>query len=88
MKYCFVALILFALLSCDSNRLYEKNISIENTVWDLSRKPSFEYNNTDTISNINLKVNVRHSSSYPFSNLWLFVNTKEPTEVLKTDTVE
>ena len=56
--------------------LYEKNISIENTVWDLSHKPSFEYNNTDTTSRVNLKVNVRHSSSYPFSNLWLFSYSK------------
>ena len=66
MKYCLVALILFSLLSYDSNRFYEKNISIENA-WDLSHKPYFEYNNTDTISKVNLKVNVRHSSSYPFS---------------------
>ena len=88
MKYYFVALILLLLLSCDSNRLYEKNISIEKAVWGLSNKPSFEYNSSDTISKVNLKVNVRHSSSYPFSNLWLFVNTIDPSGVLKTDTLE
>ena len=88
MKFWLVALILFSLLSCDSNRLYEKNITIENTVWYLSHIPSFEYNNTDTLSKVNLKVNVRHSSSYPFSNLWLFVNTIGPTGTLKIDTLE
>jgi len=87
-KYCLISLILFSLFSCDSNRLYEKNISIENTVWDLSQKPSFEYNNTDTISKVNLKANIRHSSSYPFSNLWLFINTIDPLGALKTDTLE
>ena len=88
MKYCLLALILFSLLSCDSNRLYEKNISIENTVWSLSHKPSFDYDNSDTTSKVNIKVNVRHSSVYPFSNLWLFVNTIGPTGVLKKDTLE
>lgn len=88
MKYCLVTLILFSLLSCDTNRMYEKNIAIENTVWDLTQKPSFEYNNTDTISKVNLKVNIRHSSSYPFSNLWLFVNSTDPEGALKTDTLE
>ncbi len=88
MKYCLITLILFSLLSCDSNRLYEKNISIKNNVWNLSHKPSFEYNNADTISKVNLKANIRHSSSYPFSNLWLFINMIEPTGALKTDTLE
>ena len=60
----------------------------KNTVWDLSHKPSFEYNNTDTTSRVNLKVNVRHSSSYPFSNLWLFVNTIEPWRNIEKDTLE
>ena len=82
MKYCLISLILFSLLSCDSNRLYEKNISIKNAVWDLSQKPTFEYNNTDTISKVNLKANIRHSSSYPFSNLWLFINTIDPLGVV------
>ena len=87
-KYCLISLVLFSLLSCDTNRLYEKNISIENTIWELSQKPFFEYNNTDTISKVNLKVNIRHSSSYPFSNLWLFINTIDPLGALKTDTLE
>ena len=87
MKYCCIALILTSLFSCDSNRLYEKNISIENNVWKLSQKPQFEYNNTDTTSSIHMLVNVRHSSSYSFSNLWLFVNTTKPNGTLKTDTL-
>lgn len=88
MKYCLIILIIFSLLSCDSNRIYEKNISIENAVWDLSHKPFFEYNNVDTIYKVNLKANIRHSSSYPYSNLWLFINTIDPTGELKTDTLE
>tara|TARA_B100001057_G_scaffold455981_1_gene502955 strand:+ start:6355 stop:6945 length:591 start_codon:yes stop_codon:yes gene_type:complete len=88
MKYYLVAIIIFSLLSCDSKMLYEKNLSIENTVWDLSNKPHFKYNNADTALNVNLKVNVRHSSSYPFSNLWLFINTIDPAGVLKKDTLE
>ena len=64
-KY-ILTLIVFFLISCDSNRIYEKNISIKNSVWELSEKPSFEFNNIDTVSVINLKINIRHSSLYPF----------------------
>ena len=83
-----LTLIIFFMISCDANRLYEKNISIKNSVWEISEKPSFRYNNTDTISKLKLKINVRHSSSYPFSNLWLFINTINPNGELSTDTFE
>ena len=36
-KY-ILTLIVFFLISCDSNRIYEKNISIKNSVWELSEK--------------------------------------------------
>ena len=86
-KY-ILTLIVFFLISCDSNRIYEKNISIKNSVWELSEKPSFEFNNIDTVSVINLKINIRHSSLYPYSNLWLFINTIDPYGVLNIDTLE
>ena len=88
MKYCYITVILLFLFSCDSNRVFEKNISIENNVWTLNQTPSFEYNHIDTISELNMLVNVRHSSSYPFSNLWIFVNTISPDGIIKKDTLE
>ena len=88
MKYFLQGLILFLLLSCDSNRLYEKNISIDNTVWEVSNKPSFKYENTNADKKVNLKINVRHSSSYQFSNLWLFINIINPVGELERDTLE
>jgi len=88
MKYCYITVILLFLFSCDSNRVFEKNISIENNVWTLNQTPSFEYNHIDTISELNMLVNVRHSSSYPFSNLWIFVNTISPDGTIKKDTLE
>ena len=88
MKYFLQVLTLFLLLSCDSSRLYEKNISIDNTVWELSNKPSFEYDNTYAHKKVNLKINVRHSSSYQYSNLWLFINIIDPEGELKKDTIE
>ena len=88
MKYSCLILLFFTLIACDSNRLYEKNIPIKNKIWALSQAPSFEFNNKDTVSMVNMHVNVRHSSSYPFSNLWLFINTTTPNGSLVQDTLE
>ena len=87
-KGIYILLIAVLLVSCDSNRLYEKNISIDNDVWSLGQIPSFEFENTDTVSDVNLIINVRHSSIYPFSNLWLFIHTSSPDGVSQVDTLE
>ena len=76
------------LISCDSNRLYEKNISIDNDMWSLEQILNFDFENTDTISDVNLILNIRHSNNYPFSNLWVFINTLSPSGVKQVDTLE
>lgn len=87
-RYCCLLLILITIISCDSNRLYENNISIENDIWNVNQVVEFEYNNLDTISKANLLVNVRHTSTYPFSNLWLFISTTNPNGTQQKDTLE
>ena len=87
-KGLYILLIAALLVSCDSNRLYEKNISIDNDMWSLEQMPSFEFENTDTISEVNLILNIRHSSIYPFSNLWVFIHTLSPSGAPQVDTLE
>jgi len=84
----YYVLIALLMVSCDSNRLYEKNVSIDKDVWSLDQIPHFEFQNTDTISEVKLLVNIRHSSIYPFSNLWLFINTQSPNGTNQVDTLE
>ena len=84
----YLALICFFVSSCDSNRLFEKNIRIDQNVWNIQNTPSFEYENIDTLSKQKLILNIRHSSSYPFSNLWLFIHNTTPDNIQTTDTLE
>ena len=70
---------LLILLSCDPDRVYEKNIKIPEGIWDKDNKVSFEVFIDDTVSAHNLYVNVRNTSLYPFSNLYLFIETTAPS---------
>ncbi|MGC6471006.1 MAG: gliding motility lipoprotein GldH [Flavobacteriales bacterium] len=89
MRYVvFILSITCILSSCDSNRIYEKNITIKNNLWSIDTVPSFEFNNQDTISEQVLKINIRHSSDYAYSNLWLFIHTHQPDGNILTDTLE
>ena len=86
-----IALILVGclfLFSCDSNRVFQENLKINNENWSINDIKTFEVNITDTNSLMNVLVNVRHTSSYSFSNLWLFIKTTNPSGITQRDTLE
>ncbi|MFI5135053.1 MAG: gliding motility lipoprotein GldH [Chitinophagales bacterium] len=69
-------LIIFS--SCDRNRIYEKNVTIDKYIWDSKVKPTFTVDIEDTSVLYNLYINIRHAEIYPFQNIWLIVGTKFP----------
>ncbi len=80
--------LLLVFSSCDSKRIFEKNIEIPDNVWDASEKVKFEVSITDTTSGNNVLINIRHAGFYPYSNLFLFINTTFPNGKITRDTVE
>ena len=73
MRIAFVAMaMLVVVLSCDSERLYEKNFDFDLRFWPISEQPNFEFVISDSIHAYNLYCNIRNSVSYPYSRL--FVN--------------
>ncbi|SFD33321.1 gliding motility-associated lipoprotein GldH [Chitinophaga sp. CF118] len=73
---------LLATASCQPMKMdtYEKNLEIPGHQWSYSHKPVFEVTlqPQDTAYVYNIYVNVRHKDSYPYSNIWLVVNTQFP----------
>ena len=74
--------------SCDKNRIYEKNTTIEKYVWDSKAKPVFTVDILDTSVLYNLYVNVRHAEIYPYQNIWLIVSTKFPDSTFASKRIE
>ena len=92
MKFCDivfpVALTAILLISCDPNRVFEKNIRIPGGIWDRNNPVRFEVVVEDTITPHNLYINVRNTGMYPVSNLYLFVTTIAPSGHTIKDTVQ
>src|SRR4051812_19485865 len=80
--------LLFALSSCDKNAVFDKNISIPDYRWDMNNIIRLETTIEDTVHPHNIYINVRHASGYPFSNIFLFLNTRTPKGEMARDTVE
>ncbi|MFM1744792.1 MAG: hypothetical protein RLZZ630_729 [Bacteroidota bacterium] len=80
--------VLILLASCDSSRLYEENKEIENNVWYANKPLQFQAQIPDSIQGYNVYINLRNASHYPFSNIFLFLNTTFPDGQIDRDTIE
>ena len=86
-KYGIYIVVSF-LLSCSGNTIYEQHIDIPDGIWNYQNKLLFEPEIEDTINSYSINIHVRHTNLYPYSNLYLFVNTTAPTGASIRDTFE
>ncbi|NVO01955.1 MAG: gliding motility lipoprotein GldH [Bacteroidetes bacterium] len=75
-------------MSCDNNRYYEKNKEISDGLWNNKEIIRFEVPLTDTTNLYNFIINIRTKTTYPYSNLFLFMNTVYPDRKASRDTME
>lgn len=83
-----IVALLVIFCSCDPKRVFEKNIQVNPNGWKVGEKVLFEVPITDSISLCNFYINLRHTESYKFSNLYLFIDTDLPEGNYARDTVE
>jgi gliding motility-associated lipoprotein GldH len=86
MRKFFWAPFLLLAFSCDSNRLFEKNIDFKDSKWLYAERPSFEFRIRDTGKRYNLYCTIRNTSTYPFARLFFNYAVKDSTgAVLNND---
>jgi gliding motility-associated lipoprotein GldH len=84
----FLVLISLSLASCDSNRIYEENFALDNNEWNSSDIKKFEFEIEDTLSPLNLYINLRTTTDYQYSNIYLFLYSEYPDGYSDKDTLE
>lgn len=75
------------LSACDSEMVYDHYNSFDKGMWKWNDVAVFEMDITDTLALNNIYLQVRHSTDYPMSNLYMFVNVKGPGGQFRKDTV-
>jgi len=81
-------LLIGMLISCDSNRVYDENIILEKKGWNVMHKLKFDVIIPDAVQRYNVYLKVRNAPDYPYSNLFLFLNTVTPDGRISRDTLE
>jgi gliding motility-associated lipoprotein GldH len=83
-----LVMLLFFSSACDSNRYFEQNKEIEKESWFYKDIKTFTIDIEDTSSLFNFYLNIRNTTDYPFSNLYLFMESEMPNSHTARDTIE
>ncbi len=84
----FAILLSLLLNACDSNRVFDKNLPLEDAVWDRNQIARFDVEIDDTTAQYSLFVNVRNAGQYPYRNIYLFTQIQSPNGQYARDTAE
>ena len=74
----FYLFLLIASVSCDKDSLYKAYEDIEEGLWYVDKKYTFQFEVTDTTQTYNLYYLVRNAQQYPYYNLYLTREMKGP----------
>jgi gliding motility-associated lipoprotein GldH len=83
-----VFLLLFILISCDENRVFDEYKSISDATWNKEDIVNFDFKLDDTLSRNQVYLKIRNTVDYPFSNIYLFTKVVFPDGKILVDTLE
>ena len=84
---CFVlgaALLLPTACQMPSSAYFQKEAALKNGEWKAAYQPVFTVEVKDTSASYQTYLLLRHDDSYPFSNIWLRLSTKQPGDTAFT----
>ncbi|MEI6575576.1 MAG: gliding motility lipoprotein GldH [Bacteroidota bacterium] len=81
-------LFLFPLISCDRNAVLDNYQRIPDSQWKKDSPVKIETDLTDSKAVYDIYFQVRNTTDYEYSNLYLFVNTTLPDATKTRDTLE
>lgn len=88
--YILIAAVAVALTmgSCGGNVLYDSTDKVDESGWLPTDTVAFSVEVDDTVQLYDFLIEVRNSTTYAYSNLFLFVNTTFPDGSVAYDTLE
>ena len=82
-----IGILLLFMGACDKSMVFDEFHHISDGSWGWDEKLEFEVEAVDTSILYDMLINLRHSTDYPFSNLYMFVHVSGPSGQSLTDTI-
>ena len=87
-KIIFLILSVVILSSCEKNYFFQETKKIDGEKWLTTQPCAFSVGVSNIHRNYNFYINIRNTSDYKYSNLFLFLHTKFPGGTTSIDTLE
>jgi gliding motility-associated lipoprotein GldH len=87
MRIFFLAAAMLLLISCDSKRVFEKNVDFKDRMWKIAEPATFDFQIIDTTKRYNLLMDVRNSIDYPYARLFVNFDLKKDNNSLTKELV-
>ncbi|MBP5369418.1 MAG: gliding motility lipoprotein GldH [Bacteroidales bacterium] len=85
----FVALLtLLFVAACNPNRVFVERVTIPDMIWDMDSVVNITVPVEDASQVYDIKIAIRSNVYFQSRNLWLFINTYSPENVVEVDTLE
>jgi gliding motility-associated lipoprotein GldH len=81
-------LMLVVLWSCEQSAMYERSYSFKKNTWEQNVKPRFTFTIKEITKEHVFVMTLRTTTDYKYSNLWVFLNTKNPKGETTREPVE
>jgi len=83
----FILIALFLFISCkEEGVIYSTQRLIPKQIWNSKDTLVYNFNIKDTIKHYDIYLNMRNSSSYKWSNIYIFSDLKFPNDSIRRDT--
>lgn len=86
-RFWVLLLVSLAVVGC-KNVMYQNSETIPNKIWEAERNITFNVEVTDTVKGYDFYIDLRNESTYPYANIYMFVNSTFPNGKSARDTVE
>lgn len=84
----FILLLIFLTFSCDRGMVYDEYRHIEGEGWSWDEPVRFDVELADTTGEYNILIHLRHTTEYPMSNLYMFLDLSGPSGQTLRDTIQ
>lgn len=83
-----ILILVFGLASCNTKVIFSEQKPLPDAKWDVRDTVMFSLNIEDTLGLYDFVISLRNTTDYPYSNIFLFINTVFPEGQRSVDTLE
>ena len=86
-NWIWVAMFATLIFSCGKAEFYEQSEEIPNGEWHQAFVVSFEVDIKDTEAGYDIYLDYRNTDSYPYNNIWIYLETMYEGKLARVDTI-